>query len=423
MNTAEIMMENTIEPRKTEEQKDLKAWISAIDRSQAVVEFKMDGTVLEANENFLKTVGYSLSEVKGKNHQMFCDGAYAQSHEYQQLWAKLRLGEFQTGEFMRVGKGGKEIWILASYTPIMGSDGNPQKVVKFATDITASKAELKARTEIMNLTSIVSESDLKGDILSVNEKFIEVSKYSKEELIGQPHNTTRHPDMPKEVFKELWATIGRGKLFRGIIKNRAKDGSPYYVDAVIAPIMGDNGKPRKYLGVRYDITEAEVERQNMRGIFRAIDSSYAYIEFDTSGNVLSANRIFQEVMGYSQDDLKSKHHRAFCTAEMVNSAEYASFWPDLKSGKAKDGIFKRITKSGKEVWLQAVYSPVTDETGRVVKVVKIATNVSEQQNMIFSIQEAVTALSAASASRAPPRTTCALRRCCWMAAPSMANAS
>lgn len=93
--------------------------------------------------------------------------------------------------------------------------------------VSAVEGELKVRTEIMNLTSIVSESDKKGDILNVNEKFIEVSKYSRDELIGKPHNTTRHPDMPKETFKQLWQTIGRGDTFRGIIKNRAKDGTPY----------------------------------------------------------------------------------------------------------------------------------------------------------------------------------------------------
>ena len=107
--------------------------------------------------------------------------------------------------------------------------------------LAAVEAELKVRTEVMNVTSIVSESDKKGDILSVNDKFIEVSKYSRDELIGAPHSTTRHPDMPKETFKKLWQTIGRGEMFRGVIKNRAKDGTPYYVDAVIAPVMGDNG--------------------------------------------------------------------------------------------------------------------------------------------------------------------------------------
>ena len=154
------------------------------------------------------------------------------------------------------------------------------------------EAELKVRTDIMNVTSIVSEADKKGDILSINEKFIEVSKYSRSELIGQPHNTTRHPDMAKDVFKQMWSTIGRGQLFRGIIKNRAKDGTPYYVDAVIAPILGENGKPMKYLGVRYDITASEIERQNARGILGAIDAAYAYIEFDLAGHVLTANRNF-----------------------------------------------------------------------------------------------------------------------------------
>ncbi|MBU6153806.1 MAG: PAS domain-containing methyl-accepting chemotaxis protein [Bdellovibrionales bacterium] len=395
-NTETIMEANRMENKAKDDVSSLKAMISAINRSQAVIEFKLDGTVLEANDNFLKTLGYSLPEIKGRHHQMFCDPEFSQSPEYVEFWSKLAKGEFQAGEFKRMGKGGREVWIMASYNPVLGEDGIPYKVVKFATDITAAKAELKVRTDIMNLTSIVSESNLRGDILSVNEKFCEVSKYSKEELIGKPHNTTRHPDMPKEVFKELWSTIGRGKIFRGVVKNRAKDGTPYYVDAVIAPIMGDNGKPKKYLGVRYDITEAEIERQNMRGIFRAIDASFAYIEFDTQGMILSANKVFQEAMGYSVEELKNRHHKSFCEQSLVNSNEYAQFWENLRAGKPQSGIFKRLTKSGKEIWLQAVYSPVTDETGRVAKVVKIATDVTSQQKMIFSIQETATALSAAS---------------------------
>ena len=373
-----------------------KATIDAINRSQAVIEFNMDGTIITANQNFLSAMGYELADIKGRPHSTFCDRDYAASLEYRQFWDKLNRGEFETGEYKRVGKNGKEVWIMASYNPVMGADGKPFKVIKFATDVTASKAELKTRTDIMNMTSIVSEADLRGDIISMNEKFIEISKYSREELMGKPHNTTRHPDMPKEVFKEMWATIGRGKIFRGIVKNRAKDGTPYYVDAVIAPIMGDNGKPKKYLGVRYDLTAVETERQNMKGVLRAIDASYAYIEFDTSGNVLSANKNFQDAMGYSPDDLKGKHHRLFCEAALTNSPEYSQFWTDLKNGKSQFGIFKRVTRAGKEIWLQAVYSPVTDEMGRVTKVVKIATDVTDQQKMIVAIQETATALSSAS---------------------------
>ncbi|MFM9914579.1 MAG: methyl-accepting chemotaxis protein [Rhizobacter sp.] len=251
------------------------------------------------------------------------------------------------------------------------------------------EAELKVRTDIMNLTSIVSEADKKGDILCVNEKFLEVSKYSKNELIGHGHNTTRHPDMPKEVFKQMWSTIGRGDIFRGIVKNRAKDGTPYYVDAVIAPILGDNGKPMKYLGVRYDITEAEIERQNARGILAAIDTSYAYIEFDLGGHVKSANSNFLQTLGYSLGEVVGKHHRMFVDPAQAASHAYTQFWRDLNDGNAQSAVFKRISKMGKEVWIQAVYAPVKDEMGRVVKVVKIATDVTAQVNATTMLTQAV----------------------------------
>ncbi len=256
------------------------------------------------------------------------------------------------------------------------------------------ETELKVRTDIMNVTSIVSEADKKGDILSINDKFIEVSKYSREELIGAPHNTTRHPDMPKSVFKQLWNTIGHGNIFRGVIKNRAKDGTPYYVDAVIAPIMGENGKPKKYLGVRYDITEAEIERHNARGILGAIDQSFAYIEFDLEGKVLTANRNFQQALGYALEEITGKHHRMFVDPTHASSPAYTQFWSDLAAGKAQNDLYRRITKSGKDIWIQAVYAPVKDEMGRVFKIVKIATDVTATVKANDMLKEAVAQVQA-----------------------------
>jgi methyl-accepting chemotaxis protein len=251
------------------------------------------------------------------------------------------------------------------------------------------EAELKVRTDIMNETSIVSEADRKGDIMNVNEKFLEISKYSRDELIGSPHSTTRHPDMPKDTFKKLWSTIGRGEIFRGVIKNRAKDGTPYYVDAVIAPYMGDNGKPRGYLGVRYDITAAEIERQNARGILSAIDTSYAYIEFDLGGHVLSANKNFLQLLGYRSDEVVGRHHRIFVDPAQSALPAYQQFWSDLNAGKPQSEVFKRITKSGQEVWIQAIYAPVNDEMGRVVKIIKIATDMTEQVKAANMLSQAV----------------------------------
>ena len=243
-------------------------------------------------------------------------------------------------------------------------------------ELSKTKQELQVRSDIMDLTSIVSFADLKGDIVTVNDKFLEVSKYSKDELIGQPHNTTRHPDMPKETFKEVWSTIKRGNTFRGVIKNRAKDGTPYYVDAVIAPFIGARGKPTKYLGVRYDITEQEIERQNAKGILGAIDESYGYIEFDLNGIILDANKNFLDLMEYKIDEVEGKHHRMFVEPVQAALPAYSQFWADLNIGKAQNDVFKRITKSNKEVWIQAVYAPVKDEMGRVFKIIKIATDIT-----------------------------------------------
>lgn len=365
------------------------AILTAIDRSQAVIEFDLFGNIITANQNFMGALGYSKEEIVGSHHRMFCEEEFALSLEYKDFWNKLGRGEFQSGEYKRIGKGGKEIWIIASYNPVFDAQGTPVKIIKFATDITASKVELKAMQDIVNLTSIVSEANLRGDILTVNDKFVEVSKYNRDELIGRPHNTTRHPDMPKETFKKMWSTIGKGEIFRGIIKNLAKDGTPYYVDAVVAPVMGENGKPRKYIGVRYDITELEIERQSMKGVINAIDASFAYIEFDSDGHILNFNNNFQNTMSCTIEEMKGSHHRLFCDPAHVTTPEYQQFWPELKSGKSKSGVFKRISRSGKEIWLQAVYSPVLDEVGRVTKVIKIATDITESINFKKQFEEEV----------------------------------
>ena len=372
---------------ETMKSEEMAARLEAINKVQAVIEFNMDGTVITANDNFLKTLGYTLNEIQGQHHRMFCDAAYTSSPEYQAFWAKLNRGESETGVFKQLGKGGKEAWIQASYMPMFGANEKPTNVIMFAADVTGLRVELEdtqeelnVRKEIMNVTSIVSEADLKGDIVNVNEKFLQVSKYPKNELIGFGHNTTRHPDMPKEVFKQMWATIGRGQIFRGVVKNRAKDGTPYYVDAVIAPFVNKKtGKPRKYLGVRYDITEQEIARQNMKGILDGVNRLYATIEFNLDGTIITANENFLKTTGYGLEEIKGQHHRMFCDPAYTSSPEYAAFWQKLNRNEADMGIYRRLGKGGKEIWIQAAYCPVTDEMGRPFKVVKFATDITAQK--------------------------------------------
>lgn len=370
----------------TEELQRLRHEINVVSRAQATLEFTPDGTILSANEKFLALVGYSAEEIQDKPHQILLDPDFVASAAYQAMVGRLTRGEDVAGEYPYVAKDGKELWLRTNYSPLAAIDGKVTKFVAFASDATAQhhevealKQELKVRTDIMNITSIVSEADKKGDILNCNDKFVEVSKYPRNELIGFGHNTTRHPDMPKSVFKEMWNTIGHGNIFRGVVKNRAKDGTPYYVDAVIAPILGENGKPMKYLGVRYDITEAEIERQNARGILGAVDQSFGYIEFDLGGHVTMANTNFLQLLGYREEEIKGMHHRIFVDKDYANSPDYQKFWADLNAGHPQSGVFNRFDKNGREVWIQATYAPVKDEMGRVFKVVKIATDITGQK--------------------------------------------
>jgi len=382
--------------RQQEQQQtlDSKGQLEAIGRWMAIIELSMDGTILRANDNFLKTTGYTSEEIDGKHHSIFVSDAYGRGAEYKDFWARLNRGEAQSADFKRVAKGGRPIWLRASYNPIPDVNGNPYKVVAYGSDVTEQHtlsdqiAEYRVKMEMADVTSIISEADLKGDILTVNDKFVEVSKYSREELLGQPHNITRHPDMPKAVFKEMWSTIGSGKTFRGIIKNRAKDGNPYYVDAVVAPVLGENGKPRKYIGVRYEITKAEIERQEMKGLVEAINSANAFAEYALDGTVLHANANFLETLGYKLEEIVGKPHRIFVEPNFARTDAYALFWTDLKAGKIQRDAYKRIAKDGRELWIQSTYAAVKDEMGRVTKLIEVGVDITAQKlaNADFSGQ-------------------------------------
>jgi methyl-accepting chemotaxis protein len=268
-----------------------------------------------------------------------------------------------------------------------------QKIKDSNADIAQLKREIDTRMKLVDEMCIVSEVDLKGYITYVNDKHCEVSQYKREELIGANQNIVRHPDMPKEIFRELWATITRGEIFRGPVKNRRKDGTPYYVDGVFAPVLGENGKPLKYLGVRYDSTQQTYEKQEAEGVVNAINKSFAFIEFDPKGNILSANENFLTTMGYSLNDIYGKHHRIFCESSFVNSTEYTRFWDDLAIGIEKKGQFVRVNRNGQKVWLEAVYSAVKDEMGRIVKIIKLATDITSQKENELATRAAASEVS------------------------------
>jgi methyl-accepting chemotaxis protein len=361
---------------------NLEGQVNAIGKAQAVIEFSLDGRILDANMNFLSTVGYSIDEVRGQHHGMFVDPAYRQSVDYRMFWEKLARGEYDSGQYKRIAKGGREIWLQASYNPILDVSGRPFKVVKYATDITAQKqqaTDYDGQLAAIGKAQAVIEFSLDGRILDANANFLNVTGYSIEEVRGQHHGMFVDPTYRQSVdYRMFWEKLARGEHDSGQYKRVAKGGRELWLQASYNPILDLNGKPLKVVKYATDITAQKLQSADFDGQLAAIGKAQAVIEFTLDGRVLTANANFLAAVGYSADEVRGQHHSLFVEAAYRQSAEYRMFWEKLGRGDYDSGQYKRIAKGGREIWLQASYNPIQDLNGKPFKVVKYATDVTEQ---------------------------------------------
>ncbi|WP_300297005.1 methyl-accepting chemotaxis protein [Ferrovibrio sp.] len=247
---------------------DLRAQFDAINKAQAVIEFTLDGKILHANENFLKALGYTLDEIKGQHHSLFVEPAYRASAEYREFWAKLGRGEYDANQYKRIGKGGKEVWIQASYNPIFDKRGKPYKVVKFATDVTEQKMQLanyEGQLAAINKAQAVIEFTLDGKILHANENFLKALGYTLDEIKGQHHSLFVEPAYRASAeYREFWAKLGRGEYDANQYKRIGKGGKEVWIQASYNPIVDANGRPYKVVKYATDITAQTKAAQMMQ---------------------------------------------------------------------------------------------------------------------------------------------------------------
>jgi methyl-accepting chemotaxis protein len=238
--------------------RDLQAQFTAINRTQAIIEFGLDGKIVTANENFLSAIGYTLAEIQGQHHSMFVTPEYRTSADYKAFWAKLGRGEYDAGQYMRVAKGGREIWIQASYNPIFDKRGRPYKVVKFATDITEQKltmANYEGQLAAIGKSQAVIEFTLDGKIVTANPNFLNTLGYALDEVKGQHHRLFVDPSERESAeYKAFWAKLGRGEYDAGQYRRVGKGGKEVWIQASYNPIMDAAGRPYKVVKYATDIT-------------------------------------------------------------------------------------------------------------------------------------------------------------------------
>nr|MDJ0868734.1 PAS domain S-box protein [Myxococcota bacterium] len=331
---------------------ELQAVYQALDKAQAIIEFALDGTVLAANENFLRTFGYELGEVVGQHHRIFCEPGYADSSGYEEFWKRLRSGKADTGEFKRLGKDGREVWLQASYNPVLGEDGRPAKIVKFATDVTQTKleyAEYEGKVQAIDRAQAVIEFELDGTIITANDNFLGAMGYRLEEIVGQHHRIFCEPDYARSAdYAEFWQRLGRGEYDTGEFKRLGKDGREIWLQASYNPILDADGRPFKVVKFATDVTASKLENAEYEGKVEAINRSRAVIEFELDGTIITANDKFLDAMGYRLEEIVGQHHRIFCEPDYARSSEYAEFWKRLGRGEYDTGEFKRLGKDGRE---------------------------------------------------------------------------
>ena len=373
----------TARPSKKLQSNALEGKLAALDRVQAVIEFAVDGTVITANENFLKTLGYTLDEIKGQHHRIFCDPAYTRTAEYEGFWTKLRRGEFGAGVYRRIGKNRNDIWIQASYNPIFDASGMVERIVKFATDVTAQKeisAEADGKLNAISKAQAMIEFKLDGTVFSANENFLKTLGYTMDEIRGYHHRMfceqayTQTPE-----YENFWAKLRRGEFDAGVYRRVGKNNKEVWIQASYNPILDANGKVSKIVKFATDITEQKNKAAEADVKLNAISKAQAMIEFALDGTVLTANENFLKTLGYSLDEIKGEHHRMFCESAYTQTSQYEGFWSKLRRGEFEAGSYRRVGKNSKEIWIQASYNPIFDANGRVSKVVKFATDITAQR--------------------------------------------
>ncbi len=361
---------------------DFRGQIQAIGKSQAVVEFQMDGTVVSANENFLKTMGYSLSEIKGQHHSMFVEAEHSRSNDYREFWAKLNRGEYVAGEFKRIGRGGREVWIQTSYNPILDNLGKPFKVVEYSTEVTEQKlqfADYSGQIEAIHKVQAVIEFNMDGTIRTANENFLKTMGYTLHEIKGQHHSLFVEPEFTRSAeYREFWARLARGEYQAAEYKRLGKGGREIWIQATYNPIYDLNGKPFKVVKYATDVTATKklaLEVHHTAQSLASASNQLAAVSTDlrttataTSREATTASGASHQVSGNVQCVATGIEEMNASIREIARSAGEAASIAST-AVKMADSANSTVSKLGTS----------SLEIGKVVKVIN---TIAEQTNLL-----------------------------------------
>jgi len=354
---------------------DAAAKLAALDKSQAIIEFETDGTIITANANFLNAMGYTLGEIKGKHHSMFVEPAYRDSAEYREFWAKLNRGEYQSAQYKRIGKGGKEVWIEASYNPLLRG-GKPYKVVKYATDVSKQKAvyaDLSGKVEAIGRSQAVIEFELDGTIITANDNFLKTMGYTLAEVKGKHHSMFVEPQYRDSAeYRQFWEKLRRGEYQAAQFKRIGKGGREIWIEASYNPIMDLNGRPWKVVKFATDLTKRKDENAALAAEFE------------------SGVKATVQTVASSAEQMKSTAQSLASSAEQTNQQSSTVSAASEELSASVNEIARQIAESSRVVGVAVTEARKSEQmvggllsaAQKIGEVTQMITDIASQTNLL-----------------------------------------
>lgn len=351
--------------------------------------------IVYVNKAFCMHTGYEKGELIGKTPRIF-QGKKTQREVLEKLKRTLLAGEFFQDSAINYKKDGSEYWVEWNISPMYNTHGEVthyycvQHDISVYKELESSRKLLQEYKDAVDESSIASKTNPFGIITFVNQKFCEISGYEEEELLGKSHAVLRHPDMPKELFKDMWHTIKElKKTWRGKIKNRTKDGGFYWVDATIKPILDINGDVLEFISLRNDITELESYKESLSFSLQeyedAIINNSAIAKLATDFTITFVNDQYTQLSGYEYEEMVGKPIIDFVEEESLS--DLGKILTTIQSGETCKGVFKGKPKNAKPFYTKTTIKPIKDTAGEIVEYLLIKNDITELLNAHLEIEE------------------------------------
>ena len=360
--------------------------ITALDRSQAVVEFDLQGTILQANGRFCDVFGYRQAELEGRHHSILVDAVYRDSPEYAEFWNTLRRGEYHCGEYRRVAEDGRTVWIQASYNPVLDSAGRPSRVVKFASDTTKAKLlalENDAKIAAIGRSQGVIEFSVDGTILEANANFLRMTGYALNEIRGRHHRIfvpLAERDGP--AYRTFWENLRQGRFQAAEYRRIGRDGQEVWIQATYNPVFDLDGRLIKIIKFATDVTGPVKQREQMHRLSLVADQTgHSVVMTDLDGRIDYVNAGFTRMTGYSFAEVRGRRPGDVLQGPLTNPATRARLSDSISRQQPVQEEILNYTKAGEPYWISLFINLVTDENGIVRRFFSIQTDITQRRKL------------------------------------------